>query len=246
MIESNKLEQAGKEGESPLNFESQFKKEFQFDQQEQFIEGIKRHRIQGGVINKESDEIEKLDLIFFLERCGFDLTNGQQKFLDELEDRAIGIYHTNKSSTTKKRKRYSYKHYLNLRRPTMNPSRKADLVEIVGNYTPPDEQNSLNDQYTDKLIEKALSETDSSSKNNRNSKNVNVSYWHTTGNPDQKAKDRKKRLICNDKNILLIEIWENWDKSIWNNKIFAQIEEQTGIKFTEEQFSELSKYLGEI
>jgi len=67
-------------------------------------------------------------------------------------------------------------------------------------------------------------------------------YWHSL--PAQKEADRKKRLICKDKNIILLEIWEEWNQNTWMNKILEQIKEQTGIEFTKEQFSKLRNYLG--
>ena len=67
-------------------------------------------------------------------------------------------------------------------------------------------------------------------------------YWHSR--PEQQERDRKKSLICRDKNIILLEIWEDWDENIWINKVFEQIEDKTGTKFTKEQFSRLRNYLG--
>ncbi len=43
------------------------------------------------------------------------------------------------------------------------------------------------------------------------------SYWHSR--PEQKERDRKKRLICKEKNIILLNIWENWNKDIYLQEI---------------------------
>ena len=71
-------------------------------------------------------------------------------------------------------------------------------------------------------------------------------YWHGDSHPDQQEADRKKRLICKDKNVILVEIWENWDQNIWMNEILKQIKEWTGIELTKEQFSKLRNYLGTL
>ena len=67
-------------------------------------------------------------------------------------------------------------------------------------------------------------------------------YWHSL--PAKMESDRKKRLICKDKNIILIEIWENIEKIDWLSIILKQIREQTGTVLSETQFSDLQRYLG--
>ena len=67
-------------------------------------------------------------------------------------------------------------------------------------------------------------------------------YWHSS--PKQKEADRKKRLICKEKNIILIEIKESWDGSIWGKKALEQLKEQTGVDIPMKKLSELNRYLG--
>ncbi len=67
-------------------------------------------------------------------------------------------------------------------------------------------------------------------------------YWHSL--PDQQESDRKKRLICKDRNVLLIEIKEEIDSDNWLNEVVKQLEEQTGIKFIQETFSKLKNFIG--
>ncbi len=69
-------------------------------------------------------------------------------------------------------------------------------------------------------------------------------YWHNL--PAKMESDRKKRLICKDKNIILIEIWENIEKDDWLSEIIKQIEEKTGTKVSETKFSDLRRYLGNL
>ena len=71
------------------------------------------------------------------------------------------------------------------------------------------------------------------------------SYYHSDAFPGQQEADRKKKLICKEMNVLLLEIWDNWDKDTWTNKIFEQIKEQTGLEIKKELLSELNKYLGD-
>ena len=63
-------------------------------------------------------------------------------------------------------------------------------------------------------------------------------YYHK--NPIQKERDRKKRLICEKKNILLLEIWDKWDSSIWNNKIIEQLKHKTGVEISLSKLSQIS------
>lgn len=70
---------------------------------------------------------------------------------------------------------------------------------------------------------------------------ANGTYWHTL--PAKKEADRKKRLICKEKNIILVEIWEDYSINTWGNEFIDQIKVQTGVKIPWNKLSELSKYL---
>ena len=69
-------------------------------------------------------------------------------------------------------------------------------------------------------------------------------YWHSDANPSQQEADRKKRLICKEKNIILIEIWEHWSSITWGNEILEQIKEKTGVEIPRSLLGSLAKYLG--
>ncbi|KKL85677.1 hypothetical protein LCGC14_1952320, partial [marine sediment metagenome] len=69
-------------------------------------------------------------------------------------------------------------------------------------------------------------------------------YWHSR--PEQMERDRKKRLICQEKNVILLEIWDKWDEVSWMNKVLEQLKGQTGIDIKQEKLNELKKYLGDI
>ncbi len=71
-----------------------------------------------------------------------------------------------------------------------------------------------------------------------------VFYHHSEAFPNQQEPDRKKRLICKEKNVILLEIWDNWDEDTWIIKIFEQIKTKTGIEIKQEKLNELSKYIG--
>ncbi len=67
-------------------------------------------------------------------------------------------------------------------------------------------------------------------------------YFHHT---DRQIKiDRKKSLICKEKNILLLEIWDSWKPSTWGDKILMQIEEKTGVRIPPSKLGALVKFLG--
>ncbi len=69
------------------------------------------------------------------------------------------------------------------------------------------------------------------------------SYWHSL--PKQQEADRKKKLICKEKNIILLEIWENWKEDIYLQEIIKQLKDQTGIEFTENKIKfAFRKFLG--
>ncbi len=71
-------------------------------------------------------------------------------------------------------------------------------------------------------------------------------YWHSDALPGQQEADRKKRLICKEKNVILVEIWENIEQGQWLNELIRQIEEQAGTRLSKEQFSKLRNYLGNL
>ncbi len=71
------------------------------------------------------------------------------------------------------------------------------------------------------------------------------SYYHGDDFPNQQESDRKKKLICRDKNIILLEIWDDWDKSTWVSEIYRQITECTGVELHRAKLNELCKYLGD-
>ena len=67
-------------------------------------------------------------------------------------------------------------------------------------------------------------------------------YWHSL--PKQKEADRKKRLICRERNIILLEIPEAMDRSEWCTEALKQFKELTGVEIPRNKLSELYKYLG--
>ena len=67
-------------------------------------------------------------------------------------------------------------------------------------------------------------------------------YWHDK--PVQIERDRRKRLVCEAKNILLLEVWYQWDKSTWGANILGQIEAKTGVKIPLSKIGGLAKFLG--
>jgi hypothetical protein len=71
---------------------------------------------------------------------------------------------------------------------------------------------------------------------------ANGEYWHSL--PAKKEADRKKRLICREKNIILLEIPEKMDSSAWGAEALRQFKETTGVEIPRSKLSELSKSLG--
>ncbi|KKN46095.1 hypothetical protein LCGC14_0676490, partial [marine sediment metagenome] len=69
-------------------------------------------------------------------------------------------------------------------------------------------------------------------------------YWHGPQNPNQQEADRKKRLICRDNNIILIEIEEGLDPSEITNQIIEQIKEQTGTQLSYRQLTRFRNFIG--
>lgn len=69
-------------------------------------------------------------------------------------------------------------------------------------------------------------------------------YWHSL--PAQKEADRKKRLICREKNIILLEILEALDSSKWGVEILRQFKELTGVEIPQSKLGKLGKYLGKV
>lgn len=67
-------------------------------------------------------------------------------------------------------------------------------------------------------------------------------YWHSL--PAQKEADRKKRLICRERNIILLEIPEALDSSKWGVEILRQFKKLTGIEIPQNMLGKLGKYLG--
>lgn len=66
-------------------------------------------------------------------------------------------------------------------------------------------------------------------------------YYHK--NPNQIERDRRKKLVCEEKNILLLEIWDNWDLSSWGAHILDQIKVKTGVKIPLSKLGGLAKFL---
>ncbi len=69
-------------------------------------------------------------------------------------------------------------------------------------------------------------------------------YWHSDANPSQQEADRKKRLICREKNIILLEIPEAMDSSEWGAEALRQFKATTGVEIPQNKLRGLSKYLG--
>ena len=70
-------------------------------------------------------------------------------------------------------------------------------------------------------------------------------YYHSSAFPDQLEADRKKRLICKEMNVVLIEIWDIIKRKNWASEVFRQIEEKAGTRFNKEQLYKLRNYLGD-
>jgi len=67
-------------------------------------------------------------------------------------------------------------------------------------------------------------------------------YWHSLDK--DKERDRKKRLISKDKNVILVEIWEDVHESKWLSELIKQIKDQTGVQLSEKDFTEYKNFLG--
>jgi len=71
------------------------------------------------------------------------------------------------------------------------------------------------------------------------------SYWHTEEHPETVERDRQKRLVCKKENIIRIEVWYDWEKDEWSNKILDQFKALTGIRLDLDHLSKLGRYLGD-
>ncbi len=69
-------------------------------------------------------------------------------------------------------------------------------------------------------------------------------YWHGPQNPNQQEADRKKRLICRDNDIILIEIPESMLSNQWENEVLSQFNAKAGIQLTQQQLSQFRNFLG--
>ena len=69
-------------------------------------------------------------------------------------------------------------------------------------------------------------------------------YYHSKAFPVQQEADRKKRLICKQKNIILAEIWEDLEPSAWQNEVIKEIKDKTGVSIPPKKLRALGKYLG--
>jgi len=71
---------------------------------------------------------------------------------------------------------------------------------------------------------------------------ANGTYWHSL--PAKIEADRKKRLVCREKNIILLEIPEAMRSSQWGAEALRQFELLTGVELTPNKLEKLSTYLG--
>ena len=67
---------------------------------------------------------------------------------------------------------------------------------------------------------------------------------YTHSKPVNIERDRRKKLVCEAKNILLLEVWYEWDKITWDAKILEQIKVKTGVEIPLSKLASLAKYLG--
>jgi len=68
-------------------------------------------------------------------------------------------------------------------------------------------------------------------------------YYHSSD--EQKDRDRRKKLVLREKNVILLEIWNRWEESDYLQFIINQIEAQTGTKVSQDKFNKLKNYLGQ-
>jgi hypothetical protein len=66
-------------------------------------------------------------------------------------------------------------------------------------------------------------------------------YWHSL--PAQKEADRKKRLICKERNLILLEIPEAMDRNKWCAEGLKQFKDKTGVAIPSNKLNNLYRYL---
>ena len=67
---------------------------------------------------------------------------------------------------------------------------------------------------------------------------------YTHNKPVHIERDRRKGLVCEEKIILLLEVWYEWDTSTRDAKILEQIKVKTGVEIPLSKLASLAKYLG--
>ena len=65
---------------------------------------------------------------------------------------------------------------------------------------------------------------------------ANGIYWHSEG----REQDMFKKTISKAENIILVEIWDNIDNSLWIKEILKQINNQTNSNLTENDLLNLT------
>jgi len=63
------------------------------------------------------------------------------------------------------------------------------------------------------------------------------SYWHGQDHPINIERDKFKRAISEQENIIEIEIWDNIQKNLWISEFIRQINEQAGTDIIEDELS---------
>ena len=69
---------------------------------------------------------------------------------------------------------------------------------------------------------------------------ANGSYWHSQEHSEHLERDIFKRAISKAENIIVVEIWENIDSSLWLEEIVKQINEQTNSNLIEKDLLNLT------
>ena len=70
------------------------------------------------------------------------------------------------------------------------------------------------------------------------------SYWHGQDYPIHIERDKFKRAISEQEDIIEIEIWDNIDQNLWISEFIRQINEQAGTQLTANDFTIIRNYLG--